>query len=89
MRLQGELTLVGRTRPVQVNADVQVSADTLRASGTFSVKQTDFGITPYHGGPGGTVKVANEVTFVFDVIAVRNPVPPAVGASVPNNGEWP
>ena len=87
MRLQGELTLVSRTRPVQVDAEVRVSADTLRATGTFSVKQTDFGIKPYRGGPGGTVNVANEVTFVFDVIAVRNPVPTPVGASVPNNRE--
>lgn len=87
MRLQGELTLVSRTRPVQVDADVQVSADTLRASGTFTVKQTDFGIKPYRGGPAGTVNVANEVTFVFDVIAIRNPVPPPVGPSVPNNRE--
>ena len=85
MRLQGELTLVSRTRPVQVDAEVQVSADTLRASGTFSVKQTDFGIKPYRGGPGGTVNVANEVTFVFDVIAVRNPVPAPVGARLPNH----
>jgi polyisoprenoid-binding protein YceI len=85
MRLQGELTLVGRTRPVQVDAMVQVTADTLRASGTFSVKQTDFGIKPYRGGPGGTVNVANEVTFVFDVIAARHPVPAPGGASAPND----
>ena len=78
MRLQGELTLVSRTRPVQVDATVQVTDDTLRASGTFTVKQTDFGIKPYRGGPAGTVNVANEVSFVFDVVALRNPVPAPV-----------
>jgi polyisoprenoid-binding protein YceI len=72
MQLQGELTLVGQTRPVPVNAAVQISPDTIRASGTFSVKQTDFGIKPYQGGPGGTVKVGDRLTFNFDAIAVRN-----------------
>jgi polyisoprenoid-binding protein YceI len=72
MRLQGEMTLVGHTRPVQVDAVIDVGADTIRATGTFSVKQTDFGIKPYSGGPAGTVKVGNRVTFSFDAIAVRS-----------------
>ena len=80
MRLQGELTLVGHTRPVDADAAVQVTGDTLRASGGFSVKQSDFGIKPYHGGPGGTVRVADQVTFVFDVIAVRDPTSAPVRA---------
>lgn len=72
-RLDGKLTLVGQTRPVQVDATVQVGPDTLRARGTFAVNQTDFGIKPYSGGPGGTVKVANKVTFDFDAVGVREP----------------
>jgi polyisoprenoid-binding protein YceI len=72
-RLAGELTLVGQTRPVPVEATVQVGPDTLRARGTFSVKQTDFGIKPFSGGPGGTVKVGNRVKFDFDAVAVREP----------------
>ena len=72
MRLQGELTLVGRTRPVPVDADIRIGPDTIHASGTFSVKQTDFGIKPYSGGPGGTVKVGDRLTFTFDAIALRN-----------------
>jgi polyisoprenoid-binding protein YceI len=70
--LDGQLTLVGQTRPVRVNATIQVGPDTLRARGSFAVKQTDFGIKPYSGGPGGTVKVADRVTFNFDVVAVRD-----------------
>jgi polyisoprenoid-binding protein YceI len=73
-RLDGELTLVGQTRPVQVEATVQAGPDTLRAHGTFAVKQTTFGIKPYKGGPGGTVQVADRVTFDFDAVAVRDPV---------------
>jgi polyisoprenoid-binding protein YceI len=87
MRLQGEMTLVGQTRPVHMDAMLHVTGDTLRASGGFSVKQTDFGIKPYRGGPGGTVKVADQVTFVFDVIAVRDPTPVPVQAVVPNARE--
>jgi polyisoprenoid-binding protein YceI len=72
-RLDGELTLAGQTRPVPVEATVQVGPDTLRAQGTFAVKQTDFGIKPFSGGPGGSVKVADRVTFAFDAVGVREP----------------
>ena len=71
MRLQGELTLLDHTRPIPVDAVIQMSADTIRASGKFTVNQTDFGIKPYSGGPAGTVKVGNRLRFEFDAIAVR------------------
>jgi polyisoprenoid-binding protein YceI len=71
--LDGQLTLVGQTRPVKVDAVVQVGPDTLRAHGSFAVNQTDFGIKPYKGGPGGAVQVANRVQFDFDAVAVRAP----------------
>lgn len=73
--LDGELTMVGQTRPVRVNATVQVGPDTLRARGSFAVNQTDFGIKPYKGGPGGIVQVADRVTFDFDVVGVRESAP--------------
>jgi hypothetical protein len=56
---------------VPVDVSVEIGPDTLRAKATFSVKQTDFGISPYSGGPAGTVKVADRVTFDIDAIAVR------------------
>ena len=83
VRLDGELTLVGRTRPIHVDASVKVGPDTLRARGTFAVNQSDFGIEPYRGGPGGTVRVADRVTFVFDAVAVREPVRAAVRTTPP------
>ena len=85
MRLRGELTLVGRTRPIQVDAVIQVGPDTIRASGTFSVKQTDFGIKPYSGGPAGTVKVGDRVRFEFDAIAAREPAPTSDRNGVPES----
>jgi polyisoprenoid-binding protein YceI len=65
------LTLVGQTRSVPVVLRMLRTADTLRTTGAFSVKQSDFGIKPYGGGPGGAVKVADRVDFSIDVIAVR------------------
>ncbi len=74
-QLQGQLTLVGQTRDVTLDVHTDVGADTLRASGSFSMKQTDFGIKPYRGGPAGTVRVADRVTFSFDAVGIRAPDP--------------
>ncbi len=66
----GALTLAGQTRDVTLDLAVAIGADTLRAQGQFSLKQTDFGITPYRGGPAGTVRVADRVRFDIDVVGV-------------------
>lgn len=68
-----ELTLVGQTRDVPVDARVAIAPDTLRAWASFTVKQTDFGIRPFRGGPAGTVRVADRVTFDIEAVAVREP----------------
>ena len=65
------VTMEGVTRRIPVAADVSLSQDTIRARGTFNARQTDFGIKPFRGGPAGTVKVADEVKFCFDLVAVR------------------
>jgi polyisoprenoid-binding protein YceI len=70
-RVTGKLTLVGKTQDVTVDIKTTISPDTLRAVGTFEVKQTAFGIRPYHGGPGGLVRVADQVTFHFEAIGLR------------------
>ena len=71
LRIRGDLTLVGTTREVSVDVRLVQRVDTLRAIGTFAVKQTDFGIRPYRGGPGGIVRVADRVTFSFEAVALR------------------
>jgi polyisoprenoid-binding protein YceI len=68
-----ELTLTGQTREVPVDVRVAIGSDTLRAWASFAVKQTDFGITPFRGGPAGTVRVADRVTFAIEAVAVREP----------------
>ena len=66
------VTMVGQTREVPIDIAVQIGVDTLEAASTFSLKQTDFGIKPFSGGPGGTVKVADRVTFSIRAIALRS-----------------
>lgn len=72
LRIRAALTLKGQTREVPLTVLANIGADTLRASTTFEVNQTDFGIRPYRGGPGGTVRVADRVTFVIEAVAVRH-----------------
>ena len=76
--LNGALTLVGRTREVPIDVSVELGPDSLRAKGSFSINQTDFGIKPYSGGPAGTVKVADKVTFDLDAVAARTERSPEV-----------
>ena len=67
----GAMTLVGQTRDLPIEVTARIGVDTLEAASTFSLKQTDFGIKPFSGGPGGTVKVADRVTFDIRAVAVR------------------
>ena len=76
MEFRLTVTMEGVTRVVPVTADVTIGPDTIRAGGTFTAKQTDFGIEPFSGGPAGTVKVADRVRFCFDLVAVRGASPP-------------
>jgi len=70
VQVVGGLAIAKRTRPVAVDVTIAQRGDTLTATGTFSVKQTDFGIKPYSAA-GGTIKVADEITFDFEAIAIR------------------
>jgi len=72
LEVRGRLTIAGQTRDVAVVMRVEAAGDTLQAIGSFSVKQTEFGITPYRGGPAGTVRVADRVEFNVAVVAVRH-----------------
>jgi len=71
VRVDAVLTMKGQSRNVPLIVGAGLGADTVRATTTFTVKQTDFGIRPYRGGPGGTVRVADRVTFIIEAIAVR------------------
>lgn len=73
LRMQAALTMKGRTRTIPLAVRVLIGPDTLRATTTFSVRQTDYGIRPFRGGPGGTVRVADAVSFDIEAIGLRRP----------------
>jgi len=68
----GALTIHGQTRLVDVPMRLAVEGDTLRAGGTFRIRQTDFGMRPYNAG-FGSVKVKDEIEFRLEVVAAREP----------------
>jgi polyisoprenoid-binding protein YceI len=71
LHIVGALSIVGKTVEIPVDIRLSVRSDTLHATTQFSVNQTAFGIKPYRGGPGGTVRVADRVKFDIAVVAVR------------------
>jgi polyisoprenoid-binding protein YceI len=60
----GNLTLHGQTHPVTAHVEKRDG----RYLGSTTFKQRDFGIAPISIG-GGTVKVKDEVSIEFDVVA--------------------
>jgi polyisoprenoid-binding protein YceI len=67
--LNGNLTLRGVSRDTPVIAQVTTSGDLLlRASGEFSILQSDFGIAAVSVA-GGALKLKDELKFSFDIVA--------------------
>ena len=70
VRVAGDLSLHGVTRPLTLPVNVQLTTDQIRADGEAVVRQKDFGIEPVKAG-GGTVRVKDEVEVSFTVVARR------------------
>ncbi len=69
-RIIGELSLHGVTQKnLWVSAEVNISDQSLRAQGEFTLRQTDYNIKNVSVG-GGALKVKNEVKLSFDIIGV-------------------
>jgi polyisoprenoid-binding protein YceI len=68
LRVTGELTLHGVTRPLTVPVNVRLTEGGLKAEGKATIRQTDFGIRPVTAG-AGTVRVRDEIEIVFSVTA--------------------
>ena len=66
--LDGKLGFHGVTRSQQVSARVMVSDTMLRASGEFTLRQSDYGIKPISVA-GGALKVKDELKFAFEIVA--------------------
>jgi polyisoprenoid-binding protein YceI len=69
--VNGELSIRGRAQPVAVPVKVAPRPSGFAFTGKFSAKQSDFGIKPSSVG-GGTVKVKDEVSILFDISAIPN-----------------
>ena len=69
-KLRAEITLHGVTRTYQVPLQLREDGATLQASGAFTVKQTDFGITPF-AVFGGALSVKDELELRFAISARR------------------
>ncbi len=66
--LNGELTLHGVTRRQPINARITLLGSMLRASGDFTLDQTDYKIKLVSVG-GGMLKVKDELKFSFEIVA--------------------
>ena len=66
--LNGELTLHGVKRNQPVPVRIAMNDDVLRATGEFSVRQSDYDIRPVSAA-AGTVKLKDELKLSFDIFA--------------------
>jgi len=64
------VTLKDQTRTIDLPLAVVRTDDAIVARGSFSVLQSDFGITPFSIG-GGAIAVADAVDISFEIRAVR------------------
>ena len=68
--INGNLTLHGVTKPIEIPATVSLEGNNLRATGEFDIDRDDFGVkatSAFHG----LVRVKNNIKFVFDIIAEK------------------
>jgi polyisoprenoid-binding protein YceI len=68
LRVDGDLTLHGVTRPITMPVEVRLTGDQLAATANATVRQTDFGIRPVTAG-AGTVRVKDELEVAFRIVA--------------------
>jgi polyisoprenoid-binding protein YceI len=65
LTLRGDLTLHGVTRPLALHVHLESTGDELEATGRTTLRQTDFGITPF--SKAGVVKVKDELAIVWRI----------------------
>lgn len=67
LKITGNLTLHGVTRPVTIPTKLSVNGNDLRAQGEFSISRDDFNVkatSAFHG----LVRVRDKVKFEFDIV---------------------
>jgi polyisoprenoid-binding protein YceI len=71
MGVQGNLNLHGITREIGFDAEVVAGENTLRAQGSFSILQSDFGLK-ISAIAGGSLKFKDDLKCEYDLIARRD-----------------
>ncbi len=69
VRIGGDLTLHGVTRPHQVQGELQVFVDGVRLRGETSLRMADYRIKPV-SALGGTIKLQDDLKLTFDIVGV-------------------
>ncbi|HSE19451.1 MAG TPA: YceI family protein [Pyrinomonadaceae bacterium] len=70
VKINGNLTLHGVTKPITIPAVVTLNGDTLRAVGEFSIDRDDYKVkatSAFHG----MVRVDDDIKFEFDILGRR------------------
>jgi polyisoprenoid-binding protein YceI len=67
LKIAGDLTLHGVTRPITIPTKVTLTGSELRAQGEFSIDRGDFKVKAT-SAVHGLVRVRNKIKFTFDII---------------------
>ncbi len=67
--IRGELTLHGVTRAIAIPVRLELAPDSLQATGTTTLRQTDFGIQPI--SKAGVVNVKDELALSWRLVGRR------------------
>jgi polyisoprenoid-binding protein YceI len=70
LRIAGDLTLHGVTRPITIPTKVTVTGNDLRAQGEFSIDRGDFKVKAT-SAMHGLIRVRDKVKFTFDIVGHR------------------
>ncbi|HEX6125314.1 MAG TPA: YceI family protein [Pyrinomonadaceae bacterium] len=70
VKIKGDLTLHGVTRPIEIPATVTINNDELRAVGEFEIDRKDFNVNATNAFHG-LVRVKHDIKFEFDIVAKR------------------
>jgi polyisoprenoid-binding protein YceI len=70
MNVMGDLTLHGSTRGMRLESQVMAGEDTLKAQGSFTVMQSDYGLK-IASVAGGSLKLKDELKCAYFIVARR------------------
>lgn len=81
--LSASITLHGVALEFLVPVQLDITEDRLSVSGRLTIKQSDFGLTPF-SAVGGLLQVADELEVQFTLVAVRDRLPTGRSLTEPN-----